>query len=237
MSVVYDDQGDKSRGIKPSYNTVERLKSLIASEEFTPGSRLPSERKLIDRFKITRANLRKAFDILEREGLIWRHVGKGTFITEPDSEKSILNISGLVNELTPVQLLRARLSIEPAIAREAAIHASEADVKRIDAARDAASRATSWSEYERADDLLHHEIAAAAQNPLLMSMFEYLNAVRRAVSWSKVVRTTDRPAADHDSFVEHNRIYTVIKARNANEAQAAMHKHLISVSKRLFEDD
>ena len=174
---------------------------------------------------------------MEREGVIWRHVGKGTFIAEPHSEKSILNISELVSELTPVQLLRARLSIEPAIAREAAIHASEADVSRIDAACNAASSATSWSEYERADDLLHHEIAAAAQNPLLMSMFEYLNAVRRAVSWNKVVRSSDRPASDHDSFVEHSRIFAAIEGRNANEAQAAMRTHLISVSKRLFGDD
>ena len=158
-------------------------------------------------------------------------------IAEPNSEKSILNISELVNELTPVQLLRARLSIEPAIAREAAIHASEADVSRIDAACNAASSATSWSEYERADDLLHHEIAAAAQNPLLMSMFEYLNAVRRAVSWNKVVRSSDRPASDHDSFAEHTLIFAAIAGRNANEAQAAMRTHLISVSKRLFGDD
>ena len=75
MNYVHHDQDDKSSGIKPGYNTVEKLKSLIASEEFTPGSRLPSERELISRFKISRANLRKAFDILEREGLIWRHVG------------------------------------------------------------------------------------------------------------------------------------------------------------------
>ena len=237
MNDLYDAQSSTSSEIKPGYSTVEKLKSLIASEDFAPGSRLPSERDLIDRFKITRANLRKAFDILEREGVIWRHVGKGTFIAEPHSEKSILNISELVNELTPVQLLRARLSIEPAIAREAAIHASEADVSRIDAACNAASSATSWSEYERADDLLHHEIAAAAQNPLLMSMFEYLNAVRRAVSWNKVVRSSDRPASDHDSFVEHTRIFAAIEGRNANEAQAAMRTHLISVSKRLFGDD
>ena len=69
-----------------------------------------------------------------------------------------------------------------------------------------------------------------------MSMFEYLNAVRRAVSWNKVVRSSDRPASDHDSFVEHKRIFAAIEGRNVNEAQAAMRTHLISVSKRLFGD-
>jgi len=95
MNDSYDTQSNRSGELKPGYSTVEKLKSLIASENFAPGTRLPSERDLTNRFKITRANLRKAFDILEREGVIWRHVGKGTFIAEPHSEKSILNISEL----------------------------------------------------------------------------------------------------------------------------------------------
>jgi DNA-binding FadR family transcriptional regulator len=68
-------------------------------------------------------------------------------------------------------------------------------------------------------------------------MFEYLNEVRRAVSWNKVVRSNDGPTSDHDSFAEHTRIFAAIEELNANEAQAAMRMHLISVSKRLFGDD
>ena len=215
-------------------NTTDKLKALIISEDFGPGSKLPSERNLTERFQITRANLRKAFDILEREGLIWRHVGKGTFIAEKDFTDAGSNISELVQNLTPMQLLRARLSVEPAIAREAAIQASESDVKRINAARLDAVEAKSWSNYETADDLLHQEIAKATQNPLLISMFEYLNSVRRAVSWNKVVRMTDRPATNHKSFKEHAEICVAIEGRNANEAQLAMRTHLISVSNRLF---
>ena len=52
-----------------------------------------------------------------------------------------------------------------------------------------------------------------------------------------VVRRSYGPASDHDSFAEHNRIFAAIEERNANEAQAAMRTHLISVSKRLFGDD
>ena len=65
MNDSYDTQSNRSSEVKPGYSTVEKLKSLIASENFAPGTRLPSERDLIDRFNITRANLRKAFDILE----------------------------------------------------------------------------------------------------------------------------------------------------------------------------
>ena len=85
MNDSHDTQSNRLVELQPGYSTVEKLKSLIASENFAPGTRLPSERDLTSRFKITRANLRKAFDILEREGVIWRHVGKGTFIAEPNS--------------------------------------------------------------------------------------------------------------------------------------------------------
>ena len=61
-------------------DTVASLRDFIKSGEYRPGDRLPSERDLIGRLAISRSALRKAFDVLEREGSIWRHVGKGTFI-------------------------------------------------------------------------------------------------------------------------------------------------------------
>ncbi len=55
-------------------------------------------------------------------------------------------------------------SLEPAIAREAAINATDADVKKIRTARDMAREASDWTGYEAADDLLHRSIAEATSN-------------------------------------------------------------------------
>ena len=46
-------------------------------------SRLPPERELMDNLGMTRTTLRRALEVLEREGAIWRHVGKGTFVAKP----------------------------------------------------------------------------------------------------------------------------------------------------------
>ena len=54
------------------------LADFIVSGRFEPGDRLPPERDLIVRLGLTRARLRQALEALEREGKIWRHVGKGT---------------------------------------------------------------------------------------------------------------------------------------------------------------
>ena len=56
---------------------VSALKSFIDAGDYSPGDRLPAERSLMGELGMTRTILRKALDALEREGVIWRHVGKG----------------------------------------------------------------------------------------------------------------------------------------------------------------
>jgi DNA-binding FadR family transcriptional regulator len=45
-----------------------------------------------------------------------------------------------------------------------------------------------------------------------------------------------RPACDHTSFAEHDKILVGIEARDPSAAHAAMRTHLVSVSNRLFGD-
>ena len=69
---------------------------------------------------------------------------------------------------------------------------------------------------------------------LLLSLFDQLNEVRRAVASTHVVRRSDRPPANHTSFAEHDRIASAIEAREPAEAHDAMRRHVGSVSARLF---
>ena len=215
-------------------DVVSKLRSYISDGGYKPGDRLESERDLIVRLDVTRARLRKALDALEHEGAIWRHVGKGTFIASPNVASGPSNLKLLSQQVTPVQLMRARLSLEPAIAREAALHASEEAVRRLKHSRDLATEAPTWDEYEAQDDNFHRVLAEATDNVLLLSLFDHLNAVRRAVAWNMVVRTSDRPPRTHSSFAEHDVIVAAIEARDPKAAQDAMRAHLGSVSARLF---
>jgi DNA-binding FadR family transcriptional regulator len=97
-----------------------------------------------------------------------------------------------------------------------------------------AQSAPSWGEYERQDDLFHRAIAEASDNLLLLSLFDQLNGVRRAVAWGNVVRDSQRPPSDHSSFGEHEAIAMEIAARRPEGAYEAMRRHLKSVSERLF---
>lgn len=219
-----------------SQQAIERLQEFIADGAYASGDRLPSERALISTLGIRRNTLRKALDALERRGVIWRHVGKGTFLANRESAGDLGLIGALGQNITPVRMVQARLCIEPALAREAAIHASREAIARIKSARDAAKAAGDWAEYETKDDQFHREVAKSSDNALLLVLFDQLNHVRRAVAGTSVVRGTTRPPEDHSSFAEHHRITEAIAARDPQAAQIAMRAHIGSVSDRLFGD-
>ncbi|MCV6592407.1 MAG: FCD domain-containing protein [Silicimonas sp.] len=217
-------------------NALDALDDFLEAGRFSPGDRLPPERELTVRLGLTRTLLRKALDSLERDGRIWRHVGKGTFVAAHPGAARPGRLSDLAARISPVDMMRARLSLEPAIAREAALAASQDAVNAIFAARDRAQDAADWDIYEAEDNQFHRTVAEATGNILLLDLFDQLNQVRRAVAWTAVTRHSSRPPRDHASFPEHDRIAEAIAARNPAEAQAAMRDHLGSVSARLFGD-
>lgn len=222
---------------------VARLRGFIKEGGFADGGRLPPERHLSDQLGLSRATLRKALDALERDGVIWRHVGKGTFVADGGARteggaRAEGDQSGpmvdLARQLTPFRMMRARMAIEPAIAREAAVNASAEALQRMRRAIERAKDATTWKEYEIQDDLFHRSVAEASDNLLLLTLFDQLNEVRRAVAWGSVTRETERPSRDHSSFPEHDAIAVAIADRDPGAAYEAMRKHLGSVARRLF---
>ncbi len=65
------------------YQVKEILQRSIEAGEYKPGDRLPAEQTLCERFGVSRITVRKALDLLVREGFIYRERGRGTFATVP----------------------------------------------------------------------------------------------------------------------------------------------------------
>lgn len=215
-------------------DALQALYAFLEAGNFSPGDRLPSERELMVQLGMTRTTLRKALDSLEHEGRIWRHVGKGTFVASQSGTARPGRLLELSSQVSPSDMMRARIALEPAITRDAAVNATEAAVKEVLIARDRAFDAPDWDTYEAEDDQFHRTIAEATGNVLLLELFDQLNQVRRAVAWNSVIRHSIRPPRNHASFAEHDRIANAIADRNPSEAHAAMRAHLGSVSARLF---
>ncbi len=73
---------DRALPIPYYYQIAEILRGLIADANLKPETDvpLPSENELCDQYAVTRATVRHALDLLEREGLVYRRKGKGTFL-------------------------------------------------------------------------------------------------------------------------------------------------------------
>lgn len=211
---------------------VDGLRQFIAQKGFHHNDRLPAERALCEQFGVTRGELRKALGALEADGLIWRHVGRGTFI----GARPVLNLAdaAYLGELaSPAQVMVARLAIEPELARLAALHGTRADFEDIQGWSKRCRAAPDWRSYEAADNNLHYAVARATHNKLLVYLFDTLNVVRRSTVWGQR-RATARPPVDHFAFNQHDAIVQAIAARDASQAATHMAAHLLTVHERVL---
>ena len=216
----------------PPVRMTERIRDYIQSGVYGHNDRLPPERRLAERFGVSRNELRRGLAQLEAEGVIWRHVGRGTFV----GARPVLNLADVayLRELvTPDQVVRVRLMIEPETARLAAREASGSDIARIRNCAQRCRDAADWRGYEAWDNNLHHAIATATHNKLIIYLFETLNVVRRSMVWGQR-RGTRKPPQDYESFAEHDAIVAAILSRDVEDAAAAMRRHLNSVYSRIL---
>jgi DNA-binding FadR family transcriptional regulator len=210
-----------------------QLRAWLAQEGFGQNDRLPPERVLCQTLGLTRTELRKALAALEVEGKLWRHVGKGTFLgARPNHELD--RLGAIASSTNPAEMMRARLVFEPAIAAEAAVFAVAPDFDAMGECLESSRRAETWREYEKWDNRLHEAIARAAHNPVVDTVYETINAVRRAVVWGRLRAAPVRPPADHHSFADHERIVEAIRERDPAEASRTMRRHLASVQDHLL---
>ncbi len=67
----------------PIYRQIMRqITDAIAGGRIQPGEQLPSHRELAERLVIAPLTVKKAYDELERQGLIETQRGKGTFVSK-----------------------------------------------------------------------------------------------------------------------------------------------------------
>jgi DNA-binding FadR family transcriptional regulator len=215
-------------------SALTQLRAFLAQAGLPQNARLPPERELAEILGVSRGDLRKALAILETQGELWRHVGKGTFIgARPVAELS--PIGTIAAQTTPGEVMRARLVIEPELAREAALHATADDIEAMKICVTGARGAETWRQYESWDNRLHRAIAEGAHNALLLAVFDTLNAVRRAVVWGRLRDEDPKPPADHHSFAEHEAIVNAIEERDLNAAASRMRLHLRQVQALLLD--
>jgi DNA-binding FadR family transcriptional regulator len=221
-------------GVRSNQTALNELRGWLAGAKLAQRGRLPPERELANLLGMTRADLRKALAVLEAEGRVWRHVGKGTFLAEaPDSSRH--DVAAIADRTSPPEAMETRLIIEPEVARLAAVKATSAQIAEMRRLCEEMRQIKHWSDYENLDWRFHNLLAQASGNTLLQEIQHIVNGVRRAVVWGHLAIRPIGPSPDYHSFAEHDAIVDAIARRDRRGAVEAMRRHLDSTASALTE--
>jgi len=225
----------RARAQRGRASLIQHVKSRVHDGTWPLGYQLPAERELVSTFGVARNTLRKALDELEREGVIERHVGRGTFIArdpnvpgaaEPSTPQALL---ARIHGASPVDVMELRLILEPQFVEIAAMRATSRDRQQIAHCLRESENATGVIEFEHWDGALHQAILASAQNHLLVDLYEAVNGVRRQPEWEALKRRALTPERLAKYRAQHRKLVKAFLARDAVAARAAVTEHLVEV--------
>jgi len=214
----------------PRERDLAKLRRYIDKVRRENGRRLPPEARLCGELDISRARLRGLLKMLEREGLIWRHVGKGTFIGE---RPLTTELSSMPEVLTPPEAFEARLVIEPQLA---ALAARRATPGQIDDMRQCLHRMRELHDFEQWavwDERLHRLVAKAAGNTLLLAVYDTVRESAPSGMRNIVNRVFSSTTRD-ESNIEHQRYVEAIADHNPERAESCMRAHLQAIRQIMF---
>lgn len=100
MDVPDSEIFDKDSPFTLYYQLREKLAKKIASHEWKPGEKIPSEAELCDIYNVSRITVRKAIEDLARSGQLIKHQGKGTFVTNVSMDHKLSKFYSFSEELT-----------------------------------------------------------------------------------------------------------------------------------------
>jgi len=207
---------------------VRQIRLLIADGHLRSGDRLPPERDLAERFRVSRTSVREAMRALESRGLIGIRPGEGAFVREVSVEELIEPLALVMASQREAigELFEARRVLEPSIAALAASRATPAEIQEMERmleeqAREVAAGKTGLTQ----DAAFHAAIGAASHNRAITRI---VHAIMDLLTQSREesLNTPGRPTRSHE---DHRRVLTAIEGRDAEDARRAMLEHLAAV--------
>ncbi|MFE6780500.1 FadR/GntR family transcriptional regulator [Streptomyces sp. NPDC057702] len=203
---------------------LEQILQVIRLGLVSPGERLPAERELAERLRISRVTLREVLKVLQEQGLVESRRGRygGTFVrarraTRVAAEELRCRMAGV----DLADTLRFREVLDVGSAGLCATHDLGPDQRRrlraaLDGTRDAAPQ-----DYRRADTLFHLTLAALADSPSLATAYA---AVRARLNdlldcLPLLVRSLEHSQAQHAALTE------AVLDGDADGAREVMREH------------
>jgi GntR family transcriptional repressor for pyruvate dehydrogenase complex len=209
----------------------QRVLALIRDAAMAPGDRLPSVKDLAERFSVATPTMREALRLLQMAGTLDIRHGSGIYVRHPGSRLMLTNpYAGSMGPEAILNLLSARLLIEPPVAELAAVHAGDRLLDELDDLLADAERHLSGQ--EAADAVLgvanmrfHRGIADGSGNAILAEVVFTLTEVHIKEQMA-VLDLYNNRRRDHE---QHKLILAALRRRDPGGARALMSDHLADV--------
>ncbi|MDG4718021.1 MULTISPECIES: FadR/GntR family transcriptional regulator [Thalassospira] len=219
------------RKVSLTEKVIASLRAEIESGQREPGSKLPTEPVLTERFGVSRTVVREAIAALKADGLLEPRQGAGVFVLAPEarsSDKSLFEVDyAQVSDV--LEILELRMAVEIEAAGLACTRSSVAQQAKIFEAMEKMEQAIEKGEPTSQGDFeFHSAIAAATNNRRFVEFLEHLGdkTIPRAQLRRRPPEVEDQKSYMQMLMGEHRRIYDAIATRDGEGARQAMRDHL-----------
>ena len=206
----------------------QELVDLIREESLSPGDRLPSVNALAQQFEVAAPTIREALRRLQALGVVDIRHGSGVYVRPGGGRVIVSNpYSGQLETTTILDLLDARLLIEPHLACLAVARCDDAAVKELEEILAGAEHALRGQDEVLSELNLdfHRAIAHLAGNVVLAQTMDSLLDLY-AVEQMVILQVYDNRERDHR---EHLEVLAAIRDRRPDLAAERMREHIEGV--------
>ena len=208
-----------------------QLHEAIVSGQYAVGEKLPSEKDLCMMFNVSRVPVREALCALELNGLIDSMQGAGYYV------KKLSSAPGEpMEEVEPQDIIRARMILEPDVARLAAEQINEEQRAEL---RDIITRFKQEAEQDvyttAVDKEFHLFLARTSGNTLYLRAMKMIFQTMEQRMWELILnRTVATQKYREQNNREHLHIAQAVLDGRSDDAYAFMKNHMEQLYERYW---
>ncbi len=221
----------------PVYESVaKQIMELIKSGELQQGDKLPSERSLAEKFKVSRSSVREAIKVLTHKNLVESKRGDGTYICDRIDADIIEAFTEVFADQKKrlSDIFQFRKIIEPEIAALAAVSIDDETLNRMKViVCNQEIKIRSGKDTSKLDEQFHREIAIASGNSIFTDMMEALSKIMEE-SRSQPLQNTKRV---EKSMTAHFDLLKAFERHDSESAKKIMRQHIEDVESAATDPD
>ena len=226
---------------RPISKTIaKRIEEMLDADEAARNRRIPSERELSERFRVSRASIREALSVLQVSGKLRTEPSRGSFWLGSDvkvsrSASSERNDGGALpwnRTYSTSEISRFRYLIEGQAGRLAAMRITDDQIRQLEENLSTFKKQTRDMDLESSaqTDFEFHQIIVELSG---VRLFADLHLLFRDVVMQAVQMYRSQHSRAWEPVTEHERILEALKRRDPDEALYYLQSHIVRSADRL----